>query len=62
MKYQRELMHAVEGLNPREMNHTRFIIEVARNKGLDLEDLAILLKVSQKGKINEEVRLDGITH
>ncbi len=57
-----ELNHAIKGLSNREMNCTRFIIEVAKSEGLDLSDLAILLKVSQQEEIKEEVRLDGYSH
>lgn len=57
-----ELNHAIKGLSNREMNCTRFIVEVAKKEGLDLSDLAILLKVSQQEEIKEEVRLDGYSH
>lgn len=60
--HKHDLVHAIEGFSPRELNNLRYVVEMARNKGLDLEDLAIYLRMSQTGKIDTEVRLDGTTH
>lgn len=57
-----ELNHVIRGLSNREMNSIRYIVEVAKKEGIDLSDLAILLKVSQHEEIKEEVRLDGYSH
>ena len=63
-----DMIHACEGLSLGVINAFYQIVELARNKGLDLEDLAIFLQVSSDRKMSrlniplkEEVK-NGTSH
>lgn len=59
-----DMIHACEGLSLRQINTFRFIVETAKFKGLDLEDLACFLQATSDKlePLKEEVRLDGHSH